>query len=39
MNLTERELHALENQLAFEQVLVKKYRFFAEICYEENIKA
>jgi len=39
MNLTEKELIALEEQLDHEQVLVKKYRTFAKDCQDAQLKA
>lgn len=37
-NLTSKELTALEDQLGYEQVLVKKYRTLAEQCSDQNIR-
>ena len=37
-NLTTRELAALEDQLSFEQTLVKKYRTMAEQCGDVRLK-
>ncbi len=39
MNLSEKELMALEDQLAREQVLTKKYRMFANECKDAQLKA
>lgn len=39
MNLTIKELMALEDQLSREQVLVKKYRSFANDCQDAQLKA
>ncbi|MBQ2695723.1 MAG: spore coat protein [Clostridia bacterium] len=39
MNLTTKELMALEDQLENEQVLVKKYREFANKCQDGQLKA
>lgn len=39
MNLTVKELMALEDQLNNEQVLVKKYRSFAQRCQDAQLKA
>ncbi len=39
MSLTDKELTALENQLNHEQMLVKKYRFFADACHDAMLKA
>lgn len=38
-NLTTKELSALEDQLGYEQVLIKKYRTMAEQCTDMNIKS
>ncbi len=37
-NLTSKELSALEDQLAGEEILVKKYRSFAEQCTDNALK-
>lgn len=39
MNLTVKELMALEEQLGSEQVLIKKYREFANKCQDAQLKA
>ncbi len=39
MNLTVKELMALEEQLNGEQVLIKKYRSFASDCQDAQLKA
>ncbi|MGN1059065.1 MAG: spore coat protein [Clostridia bacterium] len=39
MNLTNKELIALEDQLGYEQVLTKKYRTFASECQDAQLKA
>lgn len=39
MNLTNKELIALEDQLGYEQVLTKKYRAFAFECQDAQLKA
>lgn len=39
MNLTDKELLALEEQLTHEQVLVKKYRMFSGSCQDAQLKA
>ena len=39
MNLTTKELMALEDQLSSEQLLVKKYRNFAVLCTDAQLKA
>ncbi len=39
MNLTVKELMALADQLNSEQVLVKKYRSFAQHCQDAQLKA
>ncbi len=38
-NLTAKELSALEDQLAGEEILVKKYTAFAEQCTDNALKA
>lgn len=38
-NISSKELTALEDQLSNEQVLVKKYRTFAEYCSDPQLKA
>lgn len=38
-NLTSKELSALEDQLSAEQMLVKKYRAYAGLCTDPQIKA
>ena len=38
-NLTTKELTALEDQLGYEQVLVKKYRAMAGQCSDTTIKS
>ena len=37
-NLTEKELSALEDQLNYEQVLIKKYKGFAGIAQDPQIR-
>lgn len=37
-NLTSKELSALEDQLAGEEILVKKYRTFSNRCTDANLK-
>ena len=39
MNLTLKELMALEDQLNSEQVLIKKYRGYASACQDAELKA
>jgi len=39
MGLTSKELMALEDQLGYEQVLIKKYRSFAGACKDAQLKA
>ncbi len=39
MSLTDKELMAIDEQLAREQVLVKKYRVFAKDCQDAQLKA
>ncbi len=39
MNLTNKELMALEDQLGSEQVLVKKFRNYANACQDAGLKA
>lgn len=38
MNLTSKELSALEDQLNYESVLIKKYRTFAQQCSDQALK-
>lgn len=38
-NITTKELSALEDQLNYEQMLVKKYHTFANQCGDSTIKA
>ena len=38
-NLTTKELSALEDQIGYEQVLIKKYRAMACLCTDEKIRA
>lgn len=38
-NLTSKELTALEDQINYEQVLVKKYRAMSYLCNDAKIKA
>ena len=38
-NLTSKELAALEDQLAEEEILVKKYRTFADDCTDNALKS
>lgn len=38
MNLTSKELTALEDQMGAEQVIIKKYRAYASIATDKNIK-
>jgi len=38
-NITSKELSALEDQLNSEQMLVKKYRTFANQCSDQQLKA
>ena len=38
-NLTSKELAALEDQLAEEEILVKKYRTFADDCTDSALKS
>ncbi len=38
-NLTSKELTALEDQINYEQVLVKKYRAMACLCNDNKIRA
>ena len=37
--LTEKELKALEDELSTEQLLVKKYRSYAMMCEDQQLKA
>lgn len=37
-NLTSKELTALEDQIGYEQTLVKKYRSMASMCTDQKIK-
>lgn len=37
-NITSKELSALDDQLSMEQVLVKKYRTFANQCSDPQLK-
>jgi hypothetical protein len=37
-NLTSKELTALEDQLNYEQILVKKYRTFADGCTDPQLR-
>lgn len=37
-NLTSKELSALEDQLNYEQILVKKYRSFASVCSDPQLR-
>ena len=39
MNLTDKELTSLEDQLNAEQVLIKKYRAYAGDCSDATLKA
>lgn len=39
MNLTVKELMALNDRLSCEQVLIKKYRTFAQRCQDAGLKA
>ncbi len=39
MNLTNKELMALDDQLGYEQVLIKKYRTYANECSDAQLKA
>ncbi len=39
MNLTDKELMSLEDQLSHEQVLVKKFRNYATACQDAQLKA
>ena len=38
MPLTSKELSAIEDQLNFEQLLIKKYKFFANTCTDQQLK-
>lgn len=38
-NLTSKELTAIEDQLSQEQLLIKKYRVYAQACTDPQIKA
>ena len=38
MNLTAKELSLLEDQLSYEQVLIKKYRAFSSQCADAQLK-
>ena len=38
MNLTTKELSALEDQLNYEQILIKKYRAFSSQCNDTQLK-
>lgn len=37
-NLTDKELSAIDDQLNYEQVLVKKYRAFSQQCTDQVLK-
>ncbi|MBE7036572.1 MAG: spore coat protein [Ruminococcaceae bacterium] len=39
MNLTERELMALEECMCREQIVIRKYRLYAEQCTDAQLKA
>lgn len=39
MNITEKELMVLEDRMSGEQVLIKKYRMYAEQCTDAQLKA
>ena len=39
MNLTDKELMALEKQLEQEKILIKKYRAFSQDCQDAALKA
>ncbi len=38
-NLTAKELTAIEDQLNCEQLLIKKYKSYASMCQDANLKA
>lgn len=38
MPLTAKELSAIEDQLNFEQILVKKYKLYAGTCTDQQLK-
>lgn len=37
-NITSKELTAIEDQLNYEQLLIKKYRNYADICQDAQLK-
>ena len=37
-NITAKELSAIEDQLSYEQLLIKKYKYYASICQDAQIK-
>ena len=37
-NITSKELSAIEDQLNYEQLLIKKYKNYAEMCQEAGLK-
>ena len=37
-NITVKELTAIEDQLSCEQLLIKKYKYYASICQDAQIK-
>jgi len=39
MNLTSKELTAIEDQLSSEATIVKKYRMYAQTCGDSQLKA
>lgn len=39
MPLTSKELSAIEDQLNMEQVLIKKYKLYANACADQQLKA
>lgn len=38
MPLTAKELSAIEDQLNFEQILIKKYKLYANTCTDQQLK-
>ncbi|MBQ4517404.1 MAG: spore coat protein [Clostridia bacterium] len=39
MNITDKELMAIEDRMSEEQVLIRKYRSYAEQCNDAQLKA
>lgn len=38
LSITSKELNAIEDQLNYEQLIVKKYKYYANICQDAQIK-